>query len=115
VLLIYPSYLNDFNDYLDFVYLAETLMSQQGYDGIYQLATFHPDYCFQGVASDDVSNFTNRSPFTMLHILRESSIEKAIAHYGNTEKIPANNIATMQRLGLEKVKKILGYDCNKKL
>jgi len=103
VLLLFPSSFSSFDDYLDFVSLAEELLSLSGYEGIYQIATFHPDYCFSGVVSADVSNYTNRSPYPMLHLLRQSSIEKAIDFYGDTSKIPDNNIATMHRLGLDKI------------
>ena len=106
-LLIFPNLFTDFMDYLDFVDLAETLLLEQDYEGIYQLATFHPDYCFAGVLGDDVSNFTNRSPYPMLHLLREDSIEQAIEFHGKTEEIPQENIATMHKLGLDKIKKIL--------
>ncbi len=106
-LLIFPDMLNDFFDYLDFAELAEQLLADQAYEGIYQLATFHPNYCFAGVSPDDVSNYTNRSPYPMLHLLREESIEKAIAHHGNPEQIPEDNIATMHKLGLDKIKKLL--------
>lgn len=106
ILLVFPTFLNDFFDYLDFVELAEDLMAEQGCEGVYQLATFHPDYCFAGVDASDVTNFTNRSPYPMLHLLREVSIEKAIEFYGNTEDIPENNIKTMRELGLERVKQI---------
>lgn len=106
-LLVFPSLFNDFFHYLDFVDLAENLLLDQGYEGIYQLATFHPDYCFADVDFNDVSNYTNRSPYPMLHLLREDSIEKAIAYYGDTGKIPETNIATMHKLGIEEVKKIL--------
>jgi uncharacterized protein len=107
VLLIFPYLLSNFDDYLDFVSLAEELLSLSGYEGIYQLATFHPDYCFADVLEADVSNYTNRSPYPMLHILRESSIEKAIDYYGDTSKIPDTNIATMHKLGLEKILTLL--------
>lgn len=107
MLLIIPTFLQDFFCYLDFVDLAEALMFEQGYEGIYQLATFHPDYCFAGVVADDVSNYTNRSPYPMLHLLREDSIDKAIRFYGDTDQIPKNNIALMHKLGLDKVKKII--------
>lgn len=110
ILLVFPALFSDFYDYLDFVDLAEALLLKQGYEGIYQLASFHPDYCFSDVDYDEVSNYTNRSPYPMLHLLREESIEKAIDFYGDTEKIPENNIATMHKLGEEEVKKIL-IDC----
>jgi hypothetical protein len=106
-LLILPCFLEDFLDYLDFVDLAEARMTKQGYDGVYQLATFHPDYCFAGVQPDDVSHYTNRSPYPMLHLLRETSLDRAIQHYGPTDQIPDKNIATMHRLGLAKIKKII--------
>ncbi len=110
-LLIYPSLFSDFFRYLDFVDLAERLICEQGYEGIYQLATFHPDYCFAEVEFNDVSNYTNRSPYPMIHLLREASLEKAIAYYGDTEDIPKNNIATMQRLGLKNIKELLVKGC----
>ena len=105
--LIFPSLFNDFFVYLDFVDYAELLIRENEYEGIYQLATFHPNYCFAEVAPDDATNYTNRSPYPMLHILREDSLDKAIAHYGDTEKIPENNIKTMRKLGIESIKKLL--------
>ena len=102
-LLLFPYSFLTFDDYLEFVSLAEELLSLSGYEGIYQLATFHPSYCFADVLETDVSNYTNRSPYPMLHILRESSIEKAIDYYGDTRKIPDANIATMHKLGLDKI------------
>ncbi len=106
-LLIFPLQFKDFFDYLDFIDIAEQLLSEQGYEGTYQLASFHPDYCFANVDVDDISNYTNRSPYPMVHILREESVEKAIAFYGDTEKIPEANIKSMHELGLLKIKKIL--------
>jgi len=107
-LLVFPSFLSDFFDYLDFVDLAEKILHHNGYEGIYQLATFHPNYCFADENPDDVTHHTNRSPFPMLHLLREEHIEKAIEYYGDTEKIPENNMACLRQLGLENVKKISG-------
>jgi len=106
-ILIFPYLFVDFIDYLEFIDLSEALLFEQDYEGIYQLATFHPHYCFAGVLANDVSNFTNRSPYPMLHLLREDSVEQAIAFHGKTEEIPSENIATMHKLGLEKIKKIL--------
>lgn len=102
-LLIFPTLFNDFFHYLDFVDAAERLIHGQAYEGIYQLATFHPDYCFADTACNDPSNYTNRSPYPMIHILREHSLDKAIAYYGDTEIIPEKNIRTLQNLGLEKI------------
>ena len=64
----------------------------EGYEGTYQLAHFHPDYCFEGEAVSDPANYTNRSPYPMLHLLREASLEKALEHYEHPEQIPDNNI-----------------------
>ncbi|MFA6164637.1 MAG: DUF1415 domain-containing protein, partial [Methylobacter sp.] len=73
-LLIYANTFTAFDDYLDFLEMAETLLIDQGYEGIYQLASFHPEYCFEGAEQDDPANYTNRSPYPMLHLLRESGI-----------------------------------------
>jgi hypothetical protein len=104
-LLVFTDTFNDFLTYLDFVDLAEQFILEQGYEGIYQLATFHPDYYFADTDPEDVSNYSNRSPYPMVHLLREDLLEKAIASYGNTEVIPEKNIATLKKLGLEKINK----------
>jgi hypothetical protein len=106
-LLLFPHLFSDFFEYLDFVHLANIMLVQAGYKGVYQLATFHPNYCFDGTSVDDVTNYTNRSPYPMLHILREESLDRAIAYYGNTEAIPENNIIRLRNLGLDEVKKCL--------
>jgi hypothetical protein len=93
--------LEDFDDYLDFLDVAEALLVEQGYEGIYQLASFHPDYCFEGASADDPANFTNRSPWPMLHLLREAGLEHALAHYPDPEAIPERNIERMRQLGPE--------------
>lgn len=106
-LLILPNGLSDFNDYLDLLDLAKALIKAQGYEGIYQLASFHPDYCFEGVSLDDASHYTNRSPYPMLHILREASVEAAVKSYPNPERIPARNVELMRELGAEVMKGLL--------
>lgn len=106
-LLIYSTAFTNFGDYLDFVDYAEILLTQQGYRGIYQLASFHPDYCFEGDEVDDPANYTNRSPYPMLHLLRESSIEKALEKFPNPENIPEHNIALTRNLGLAKMRELL--------
>lgn len=108
-LIVFANSFKDFFTYLDFVTLAERLIIELDYEGIYQIATFHPDYYFEDTEPDDVSNFTNRSPYPMVHLLREDSLEKAIAAYGDTSKIPERNIATMQQLGLEKLKTMMSH------
>ncbi len=106
-LLIYATAFKDFDDFLDFIEIAETLLSDQGYDGTYQLASFHPDYCFQGSALDDAANYTNRSPFPMLHLLRETSIDQAVSSHPDTESIPQHNIELTRKLGLAKMQTLL--------
>jgi hypothetical protein len=106
-LLIYGRAFAQFDDYLDFLELAEALLIDQGYEGIYQLASFHPHYCFEGAGQDDAANYTNRSPYPMLHVLRESSIEQALTAYPHPEAIPERNIALMRKLGITSVKTLL--------
>ncbi|MBR2513848.1 MAG: DUF1415 domain-containing protein [Halomonas sp.] len=98
-LLVFPTLFKSFDHYLDYVELAESLLEEQGYGGIYQLATFHPDYCFADADPEDASNYTNRSPYAMVHLLREASVEKAIAFYGDTAQIPERNIAHLTAMG----------------
>lgn len=110
-LLIYADAFVEFDDYLDFIEIAESLLAEQGYEGIYQLASFHPDYCFQGSAPDDAANYTNRSPYPMLHLLRESSIEQAVAGHPDPENIPQRNIELTRKLGLAKMQALLAECC----
>ncbi len=105
-LLILPNGLSNFDEYLDFLDLANELMHKQGYEGVYQLASFHPQYCFNGVEADDASNYTNRSPYPMLHLIREASLEKVLAHYPNPEDIPARNIGYTREMGQDSLQKL---------
>ncbi len=100
-LLIFPNHFADFDDYLDLVELAERLSIAEGYEGVYQIASFHPQYCFAGADEDDPANYTNRSPYPMLHLLREDSIARAVDHYIDPEGIPERNIAFAQEKGLK--------------
>lgn len=102
-LLIYPDSYQIFDDYLDFLYLANRLLEELNYAGIYQQASFHPRYLFEGSTEDDASNFSNRSPYPMLHLIRERSLEKAIAHYPDIEQIPENNIKKLRQIGYDKM------------
>jgi len=97
----------DFNDYLDFLDIASQLLIDQGYEGVYQLASFHPDYCFSGCGEDDPANYTNRSPHPTVHIIREVSLEKALQSYPEPELIPVRNVEYCQKLGLEKMQQLL--------
>lgn len=92
-LVILPRGFDDFHAYLDVVDRAEAALCEQGHEGVYQLASFHPDYCFDGEAQDDAANYTNRSPYPTLHILREASLEQALDNYPDPEAIPERNIA----------------------
>ena len=105
--LLYAHAFSDFNDYLDFFYMAECLLADEGYEGMYQLASFHPDYCFNDAPADDPANYTNRSPYPMVHILREHSLTKAIDQHPNAEEIPERNIALTRQLGLEAMQQLL--------
>jgi len=100
-LLIFPNGLNEFQDYLDALDLANALLDAQGYCGIYQLASFHPDYRFEGVPPDDVSHYTNRSPYPIIHILREASVERVLKTYPHPDLIPKRNIEKMRGLGID--------------
>lgn len=98
-LFICPQGLSVFDDFLDLLAIADPLFKAQGYEGIYQLASFHPQYIFANTQPDAAENYTNRSPFPIFHLLRESSIEKALFHYNDPEAIVEHNIALMNRLG----------------
>lgn len=106
-LLLLPQHWEDFYDYLDLLDLCEYWLREQGYEGIFQLASFHPNYQFAGTAIEDASNYTNRSPYPILHLLREDSIERAVAHYPNPENIPEQNQALAKTKGTAFFKKIL--------
>ncbi len=99
LLLIHPQTLNDFLDFNDFLDVADALLQESDLDGVLQIASFHPDYQFAGVAADDLTNATNRSPFPVLHLLRETSLDQAISLLPDTEQIVERNLATMRQLG----------------
>jgi hypothetical protein len=106
-LLIYPTGFESFDDYLNLVEIADALLLDEGYEGVFQLATFHPDYCFDGQPYDDAANYTNRSPYPVLHVLREASIEKALESVVSPEKIPNRNIEFARNKGLDEMKGLL--------
>ncbi|MBM7456960.1 hypothetical protein HNR62_002862 [Oceanisphaera litoralis] len=98
-LVIIPRGFEGFYAYLDLVDLANELLFEQGFEGQYQLASFHPDYCFDGEPQDDAANYTNRSPYPTLHLIREASMEQALASYDDPESIPERNIHFARRKG----------------
>ena len=108
--LVHPHVLGDFLDYNDFLDVADALLVELGLDGELQIASFHPDYRFAGTAFDDPGNGTNRAPHPTLHLLREASIDRAVAAYPDPDVIVARNLETMERLGLDGLKQLLGGD-----
>lgn len=106
-LLIHPEVLQDFYDYNEFLNLADSLLIEMDLEGVYQIASFHPNYQFGGTDPDDVENCTNRSPYPMLHLLREDSLEKAIAKYPDVDQIPIRNIELMNSMGQDKLSEIM--------
>ena len=99
-LIILPNDFTDFAAYLDLITLAEDLNFEMDYEGVYQIASFHPDYCFAGADMDDAANYTNRSIYPMIHILREDSITAALENFPDPEGIPARNIEYAHQKGL---------------
>lgn len=106
-LLIHPGVLAGFEDYNEFLAAADGLLEMLGLDGVYQIASFHPDYCFADTRPEDAENYTNRSPFPMLHLLREASVERAVKNHPDPDAIPGRNIALMDRLGADEMRQRL--------
>ena len=102
-LLIHPKVLQDFYDYNQFLNFADRFLAELRLRGVYQIASFHPDYQFCGTDPDDAENYTNRSPYPLLHLLREESLERVITDYPDTDQIPTHNIELMNRLGQDKL------------
>jgi uncharacterized protein len=100
-LFITPDAFADFADYNDALFFAERLLDQLKLAGDLQIASFHPDYCFEGTEPDDISNFTNRAPYPIFHLLREASIDRAVAAFPDAADIYERNIETLERLGRE--------------
>jgi hypothetical protein len=98
--LIFPNTFLRFDNYLHLLTLAEKLLKKKGYEGVYQVASFHPLYLFAGSDEDDPANYTNRSIYPMLHLLREESIDKALKNYNEPESIPERNINFARKKGL---------------
>ena len=109
-LIILPQGFTDFSRYLALVDECNECLIDEGYEGVFQIASFHPLYCFDGEDFDDAANYTNRSPYPTLHLIREESMEKVLAVYKNPENIPENNIMLARQKGhlfFEKVLKNL--------
>ena len=100
-LLILPFVLGDFLDYNDFLDEADAAVARMGLEGVIQVASFHPQYQFAGTDPDDITNYTNRSPYPILHLLREASVSAAVAAFPEADLIYQRNIDTMERLGID--------------
>jgi hypothetical protein len=100
-LLIHPLVLTDFFDYNDFLDQSDAAVTALGLEGELQVANFHPEYRFAGTQAQDIENYTNRSPYPMLHLLREATISRAIASFPAVDDIGTRNIETLRRLGHE--------------
>ena len=108
-LVVVTNMLQDFWDYNFFIDWVEGLIKQQDWEGIFQVATFHPDYCFGGAEPEDDENLTNRSPYPVFHLIREESMEKVLKHYPDPESIPDTNIARVSALSEEERQKLFPY------
>lgn len=98
-LLVMPNALANFDNYLIFLDNAEALIEELGLDGTIQLASFHPEYLFDGEAEDSASHFSNRSPYPVIHFLREDMLFNALDEFPNPEQIPLRNISTLEKIG----------------
>jgi hypothetical protein len=108
-LLIVPDMLNKFDDYNQFLDLADALLEEFEWDGVFQIASFHPEYCFAETDANSTENLTNRSPYPILHILREATMEKALEKMTSPDEIFKRNIETMSELSAEKIKVLFPY------
>ncbi len=108
-LLIVPEMLADFYDYNQFLDLVDELLVQFEWEGVFQVASFHPDYCFADAEPDSVENLTNRSPCPILHIIREDSIEKALENISDPDEVYERNIQTMKNLKPDQIKTLFSH------
>ena len=100
-LLIHPKVLTDFYDYNEFLDVADAALEELGLDGVLQVASFHPDYQFADTDKNEIGNYTNRSPYPTLHLLREDSIDRAVEAFPEASEIFEKTIETMEKLGHE--------------
>jgi hypothetical protein len=108
-LLILPNALQDFFDYTQFLIWAQSQLKRQGWQGVYQLASFHPNYCFAGADPADDENLTNRSPYPIIHIIREASLAKAVEYFEGVEDIPERNKICVEALSMEQKRTLFPY------
>jgi hypothetical protein len=105
-LLMHPGVLSDFLDFNDFLDVVDAALEELELDGEIQVASFHPDYQFSGTHADDIENYSNRAPYPTLHLIREASLDKAVAAFPEAEDIYETNIQTLRKLGLAGWKKL---------
>jgi uncharacterized protein len=108
-LVVMPEILLDFYDYTCFLDWAQAYLKREGWLGVYQLASFHPNYCFAGADPDDDENLTNRSPFPIIHIIREASLTKALGYVEDVDEIPARNKMRVESLSWGEKQKLFPY------
>lgn len=108
-LVVIPNMLEAFDDYLFFYDWINAVIKNEGWEGVYQVATFHPDYCFQGSDPQDEENLTNRSPYPIFHIIREASMQKVLEHYPDPDAIPEINMQKMRGLTKSQRAALFGY------
>lgn len=106
-LLIHPHVLQAFDDYNQFLDIVDVLLDEEGLLGVYQIASFHPNYRFADTQEDDAENYSNRSPYPILHLLRESSLEREITKHQDTSLIPSRNIQLLRDMGTAKLQTLL--------
>ncbi|NOQ81733.1 MAG: DUF1415 family protein [Methylophaga sp.] len=108
-LVIVPNMLTDFDDYNQFLDVVDELLAEFQWEGIFQVASFHPDYCFADTETNSVENLTNRSPYPILHLIREQSMEKALENMTEPDEIFKRNIQTMNNLSTDELKALFPY------
>ena len=108
-LLVLTDVLQDFNEFNQFLDLSDQLLLDRNWQDEFQIATFHPQYCFQDTAPDAAENLTNRSPYPVLHLLRQASLTKALESYPEPEAIPQRNIERMQALSVQEIRRLFPH------
>jgi hypothetical protein len=103
--VVFPRALQPFEDYLQFVDEAQDLLVESGLDGIVQLASFHPQYRFAGEAPEAASHFSNRAPYPLIHLLRESMVSRALEDFADPEQIPNRNIEALSAIGVDELER----------
>lgn len=112
-LVLVPEGLATFTAYLEMLAWLEDAIASADLAGVVQLASFHPDYCFDGADMEDPANYTNRSPVPMFHLIREELLEQALADFPSVEQIPAQNVERLRALGIERLRARLADACHR--